>query len=574
MNTYFKTLFQILILTSLLSCTTSKKETTTEKKPSIAEAISILPNATIEETIAHYYKLKEEQPSVYNFDDENELNGLGYKYLGNKEVKSAIEIFKLLVSEFPEASNPYDSLAEAYYIDGNKEQAVVNYEKSLALNEQNINAEEWINKIKYAEYDNTRFSKIYTVDKYTNDLSELARRLTEVNPNAYKFISKEDFWELVNSKKALLTNSTTFSEFIWHCSEVIASIDCSHTSMGYFNQERNMLPVSLRFPLKLKLVDERLYVADPLINKDKVALKDEIVSINDIPFDSIKKEMYKHISSQGSIESYKKNFFNVHSTSIIPYTLGFPKSYKITLKGARTIELKQLETYDSNYKGLPDYLCAEPLCVKHLSESKTAIMTIRDFAYYGSRFPEYKKFIDSSFKEFEKKNIQNLIIDVRGNGGGPSSAGILLLRYLAKEPFAYFSSSQFNEKLDEVAPFNNAFKGNLYFTIDGNGGSTTGHFMSLVKHLNLATMVGEELGSNQFCTGGQKMLRLPNTGIIYSVARNTYVTSAIELPIDRGIMPDYFVSQSIDDDINNIDAVMNFTLNLVDKNSKFKVLDD
>ncbi|WP_431165085.1 hypothetical protein [Tenacibaculum halocynthiae] len=104
--------------------------------------------------------------------------------------------------------------------------------------------------------------------------------------------------------------------------------------------------------------------------------------------------------------------------------------------------------------------------------------------------------------------------------------------------------------------------------MDGNGGSTTGHFMSLVKHLKLATLIGEELGSNQFCTGGQKRLRLPNTGVIYNVARNTYITTATSFPIDRGIMPDYEVTQSIDDYLNNIDTVMEYTLSLLRKKDK------
>ena len=110
-----------------------------------------------------------------------------------------------------------------------------------------------------------------------------------------------------------------------------------------------------------------------------------------------------------------------------------------------------------------------------------------------------------ALQPLQKREIDHLILDVRGNGGGPSDAGIYLLRYLAKEPFAYFSSAQFNEKLGQQQPFDkNPYKGQLFVTVDGDGGSTTGHFMSLVKHLKLATIVGEEMGSHQFCTGGQK----------------------------------------------------------------------
>ena len=556
-----KTFFQLFLAISLLiSCNVPNSKA----KESIAQAIAVLPNATIKETIAYYHKLKKEQPTVYNFKDESELNRLGYQYLNNGETESAIEIFKLLVSEFPNSSNPYDSLGEAYHTIGNINLAIKNYEKSLALDPKNINAEDLINKLKYNKYDATRFNKVYTIKQYKDDLDELGRRLTEVNPNAYKFISKENFWKAIDTKKELITEHTTFSQFLWHCSEIIANISCSHTSMGYFNQEKKLVPMDLRFPLEVRLINNQLYISNPLINKDKVAVKDKIVAINGIPFETIKKEMYKHISSQGNIETYKKNFLNSHSTTIIPYTLGFPKSYSILLKGNTTpIQLKSLSSYQNNFQKLPNYLCKEPLCLKYSKDKKTAFMTVRSFAYYGNRYKEYKDFIDGNFKTISEKGIKNLVIDIRSNGGGPSDAGVHLLRYPSQKPFTYFSSAQYGEKLDEVQPFKNVFKGKVYITMDGNGGSTTGHFMSLVKQLKLATLVGEELGSNQFCTGGQKRLRLPNTGITYGVARNTYVTTATSLSIDRGIMPDHEVVQSIDDYLNNVDTVMEYTLQLI-----------
>ena len=555
----------LVCLMGLMSCISQNKNETDQKsKQSIAEAIAVLPNATIEETISYYYKLKEEQPNVYNFEDENELNTLGYQFLNNGRTEDAIEIFKLLVSEFPNAFNPYDSLAEAYLKAGNESLAIKNYELSLQLNPKNINAEDLINKLKYKVYDSTKFYKVYPIKHYEQDLDELAKRLTEVNPNAYKFIDKASFEELVNSKKDVLTTTTTFGEFAWMCSEIIASIDCSHTSMGYFNQERKMLPADLQFPIAVRLIDNKLYVYDALNNRDKVQPKDEVIAINGIPFTQIKQHIYKHISSQGSIETYKKNFLNAHSTAIIPYALGFPNTYSIRIKGKKApITLDPLKHPHEALGYSINDSCKETPCITYLKDGKTALMTIRTFSYYGDKFPAYKNFMDSSFKALSDNKIENLIIDVRGNGGGPSKAGVYLLRYLSASPFRYFSKAQFGEHLEANQPFKNVFKGAIYFTMDGNGGSTTGHFMSLVKHLKLGTLIGEELGSNQFCTGGQKRLRLPHTGIQYSVARNTYETTATNLPIDRGIMPDHEVHASIDDQINKVDRVMAYTFEMI-----------
>lgn len=87
----------------------------------------------IDERIALYHREKRERPTAYNFEEEKELNQYGYSLLFSEKPKEAIAIFKLLISEFPNDSNPYDSLAEAYQKQGDKAQAIINYEKSLAI---------------------------------------------------------------------------------------------------------------------------------------------------------------------------------------------------------------------------------------------------------------------------------------------------------------------------------------------------------------------------------------------------------------------------------------------------------
>jgi CubicO group peptidase (beta-lactamase class C family) len=85
--------------------------------------------------VAQYRDLKAKQPNVYDFT-EPQLNQLGYQLLQTNKRKEAIEIFKLNVEAYPQSANVYDSLGEAYMVEGNNEQAIVNYKKSLELNPQ------------------------------------------------------------------------------------------------------------------------------------------------------------------------------------------------------------------------------------------------------------------------------------------------------------------------------------------------------------------------------------------------------------------------------------------------------
>jgi CubicO group peptidase (beta-lactamase class C family) len=109
-------------------------------KPSITTALSgIIDDRGVDAAIEEYRRLKAEQPDDYEFG-ERELNLLGYALLGDDKTDAAIKIFQLNVESFPEASNPYDSLAEAYMAAGNKELAIKSYAKSLELNPGNLNA--------------------------------------------------------------------------------------------------------------------------------------------------------------------------------------------------------------------------------------------------------------------------------------------------------------------------------------------------------------------------------------------------------------------------------------------------
>jgi len=76
------------------------------------------------------------------------LNALGYESLRNGKTDDAIRLFQKNVAEFPESSNVYDSLGEAYAAAGQKDLAIENYEKSLKLDAKNQNAVKRLNKLK------------------------------------------------------------------------------------------------------------------------------------------------------------------------------------------------------------------------------------------------------------------------------------------------------------------------------------------------------------------------------------------------------------------------------------------
>jgi hypothetical protein len=86
----------------------------------------------------YFRRLRKEDPGAVLFT-EQDMNRLGYRYLGEGKVKEAIVLFALNVEAYPESFNVYDSLGEAQMADGQYGPAVQNYERSLEINPANKN---------------------------------------------------------------------------------------------------------------------------------------------------------------------------------------------------------------------------------------------------------------------------------------------------------------------------------------------------------------------------------------------------------------------------------------------------
>ncbi|MEM9680384.1 MAG: tetratricopeptide repeat protein, partial [Bacteroidota bacterium] len=81
------------------------------------------------------------QDSTGAFLREGVLNELGYELLHDEDYENAVEIFKLNIVLYPKSSNVYDSLGEAYLVQGDSVQALLNYSKALELNPRSERAE-------------------------------------------------------------------------------------------------------------------------------------------------------------------------------------------------------------------------------------------------------------------------------------------------------------------------------------------------------------------------------------------------------------------------------------------------
>ncbi|MBI9053321.1 MAG: hypothetical protein JEY96_05855 [Bacteroidales bacterium] len=410
--------------------------------------------------------------------------------------------------------------------------------------------------------------EIFALTDYQQDFEKMTEILVKNHPQPYAFISEDSLKKLINLQYDKITDSTTIGEFLWICKSVVTAINCGHTNI--------MLPAkfgrvskSLLFPIKAKYVNSRLYIVDAKNNSDKVSEGDEILKINGVDVETLQKEIFQHLPSDGFNETVKHESTNLYFYWFSSMFFDFPTSYTVTVKqngNMEEIKLEEAVNLEAKKTFLDD--CENQLCFDMNQESSTAIITIRSFGYYGKkRFPIFESFVDSCFYQIKENKIQNLIIDLRNNTGGDPFCGSYLLQHLANKSFTYFHKDikRYSDLKKTIQPSSNGFKNKPYILINGLCFSTTGHFCSLVKENNLGIFVGDETAGTYTCNDFSKNFTLKNTKLTLRVARQICKTTASNLTNEHGIIPDYYVIPNIDNILNNTDTVLNYTLKLIEK---------
>lgn len=109
------------------------------------ELVRIFTDAGVDAGVARMLELERQTPGALT---EQAVNALGYDLLREKRIDAAIAVFRRNVERFPESSNVYDSLGEAYLESGQLEAALESYERSVELDPANGNGKAAIERIR------------------------------------------------------------------------------------------------------------------------------------------------------------------------------------------------------------------------------------------------------------------------------------------------------------------------------------------------------------------------------------------------------------------------------------------
>ncbi len=411
--------------------------------------------------------------------------------------------------------------------------------------------------------------KTYTLQQVNRDFNQLTSSLDNNNPML--FSNEEEITLLIQEQRALLFDGMTQIELFRVLSPIVSAYRCGHTGISLsealyqYNLEHSPI-----FPIFVQLFAQELYVVGNNESYD-IPLGSKIISINGNSIESILDLILTSLSSDGQNISFKYALINMMFNELYFEYVNSDETFLVEyLEPDSTILLSQTidgETSDVLYG---DYINQneDPFYAEYNDDY--ALLRIDTFQPFGNYTrTSFSAFFLEFFTTVETQEISNVIIDIRNNGGGDPMVSSDLFSYIAEYSQPYFApeSPNYYPGLKSNVPLKEPhFNGNLYVLINGMSFSTSGHFSALVKSQGIATFIGEESGGSYTCSDNSTQIRLSNTGMMLFTSRTIWTVAANDLEFGRGITPDYQVNPTIEDYLNDIDTVLEYTINLIQEN--------
>jgi hypothetical protein len=443
--------------------------------------------------------------------------------------------------------------------------------------------------------------------------------LEESHPSLYWYTPKDSVDYYFDWGRTRLNDSLQEYKFRNVLSYVLARIRCGHTSVRSSKAAASFAERSrlISFPLSVKAWPDTVVVTSNLSRRDSVVTRGAVLlSIDGRPIQTIVDSIFKFLSADGYNTTHKYqtisnpgafrnlygSIFGLKTRTPVEYIDTFGVKRKTTLSlyfpGADSTRRRPPAAQKTPSKKERKTILRQMTRSMHIDTSlHTAFMEVNSF----SKNYNLRSFFRKSFREIRKKEIPNLVVDMRGNGGGSVTLSNLMTKYIADKPFKiadslyaiksrsrykkyessylmnrlffifmtrkksdglyhfrYFENRDFKPKKD------NHFSGTTYILTGGNTFSAAALFTKALRNQDDVIVVGEETGGGSYGNTAWLIpdITLPNTKLRFRLPLFRLVIDANE-PRGHGIYPEVEVRPTLDAIKRNEDVKMEELLRMI-----------
>ena len=294
----------------------------------------------------------------------------------------------------------------------------------------------------------------FSQKKMRKDLEVFKNIRLKANSGLYKYRTKRQIDSIYNWADEEIKKSSTYLEFY--------NIICKLTDFEGSLHNDTSLPSkywkSLRkesygyFPYPIKWVDGKWIIN---YNKGKIPLGAEIISINNEKIENIITNLYKYYTTDGINTTGKRIGLRAHFSRYYRWHYGVTKEFEVEYREPNSAQIKteksKSESYLGYYKNFNKRYSKpyDQINYADLQENQkykyeqtnasTGVLTIYSFSMGNETTEEHKQyctFLDSIFSKMKTKNVKNLIVDVRTNGGGTDPNDLVTYSYLTNRNFS------------------------------------------------------------------------------------------------------------------------------------------
>ncbi|MCD8101162.1 MAG: S41 family peptidase [Alistipes sp.] len=406
------------------------------------------------------------------------------------------------------------------------------------------------------------------------DIDSMTAYIRGTHPDMFAHCPEEVYNATADRVKASLPDSMDIAELYKHIGILPPLLGDGHTSIysGDVFKVFDGIPV---FPLFMKfdLTDGSFYL--PHSHK-------RVVSVNGHDAEEIAARMKTYAS--GESDAFRLQRVELEFPALMhllypagEYTIAYVDEDALTDQ----IEYMTVDAAPVDLgKDYPFALSAEaPYSYSFMDDISTCVLDFRKF----NGLEKFSELIREMFTEMERRGTENLIIDLRRNGGGNSELGDELFQYISPCPFLqyggmtvrvsrYLREAFNNNDLgaeDGIHTFDNTpddliglrdnplrftGKGNIYLLTGTYTFSSAADFVWAFQYFGMGTVVGEETGGWIVCFGDVIHRRMPNSGIPVGCSWKKFYGYGATDDDTHGVIPDHPVAA---------DRALDYTVELI-----------